>query len=48
MTDWPLDLPFNDKFGKTTVSAHAIGSRLQLTSNCTYFLYDPVIGDEIR
>ncbi len=39
---------FNGQFGDTTVSAYAIGSRLQLTSNFTYLLEDPVNGDEFR
>ncbi|WP_374528325.1 TonB-dependent receptor [Novosphingobium sp.] len=41
-------LTFNGTFGDTTLSAYAIGSRLQLTSNFTYFLDDPVNGDEFR
>ena len=43
-----LALNFNGQFGDTSVSAFAIGSRLQLTSNFTYFLDDPVNGDEFR
>ena len=43
-----IALTFNGKTGKTTYSAYAIGSRLQLTSNFTYFLDDPVHGDEFR
>lgn len=39
---------FNGLFGRTRVSAYAIGSRLQLTSNFTYLLDDPVNGDEFR
>ncbi|MET0372502.1 MAG: TonB-dependent receptor [Sphingobium sp.] len=39
---------FNGRFGDTTVSAYAIASRLRLTSNFTYFLDDPVNGDEFR
>ncbi|WP_298199183.1 TonB-dependent receptor [Novosphingobium sp.] len=41
-------LTFNGQFGDTQVSAYAIGSRLQLTSNFTYFLDDPSNGDEFR
>ncbi|MBS0482252.1 MAG: TonB-dependent receptor [Proteobacteria bacterium] len=43
-----IALTFNAKFSGTSVSAYAIGSRLQLTSNFTYFLDDPVNGDEFR
>jgi len=43
-----IALTFNGHFGDTDVSAYAIGSRLQLTSNFTYFLDDPVNGDEFR
>lgn len=43
-----LALTFNGQFGDTQVSAYAIGSRLQLTSNFTYFLDDPVRGDQFR
>lgn len=43
-----LALTFNGNFGQTRVSAYAILSRLQLTSNFTYFLDDPVNGDEFR
>lgn len=43
-----IALTFNGKFGDTSVSAYAIGSRLQLTSNFTYFLDDPAGGDEFR
>lgn len=43
-----IALTFNGQFGGTQVSAYAIGSRLQLTSNFTYFLGDPVNGDEFR
>ncbi|MDE2412386.1 MAG: TonB-dependent receptor [Sphingomonadales bacterium] len=43
-----IALTFNGKFGETAVSAYAIGSRLQLTSNFTYFLDNPVAGDEFR
>lgn len=43
-----IALTFNGQFGDTAVSAYAIGSRLQLTSNFTYFLDDPVNGDEFR
>ena len=43
-----IALTFNGRFGDTTVSAFAIGSRLQLTSNFTYFLDDPANGDEFR
>lgn len=43
-----IGLTFNGKFADTTVSAFAIGSRLQLTSNFTYFLDDPTNGDEFR
>lgn len=40
---------FNAQLGTaTTVNAYVIGSRLQLTSNFTYFLNDPVHGDEFR
>lgn len=41
-------LTFNGQFGNTSVSAYAIGSRLELTSNFTYFLDDPVNGDQFR
>lgn len=41
-------LTFNGNFGDTGVSAYAIGSRLRLTSNFTYFLDDPVGGDQFR
>ncbi|WP_338114863.1 TonB-dependent receptor [Novosphingobium olei] len=41
-------LTFNGKAGNTTFTAYAIGSRLQLTSNFTYFLDDPVNGDQFR
>jgi hypothetical protein len=43
-----LALTFNGKFGNTQVSAFAVGSRLQLTSNFTYLRDDPVNGDEFR
>ncbi len=43
-----IALNFNGYFGRTTVAAYAIGSRLQLTSNFTYFLDDPVNGDAFR
>lgn len=43
-----LAMTFNGRFGDTSVSAYAIGSRLQLTSNYTYFLEDPANGDEFR
>lgn len=43
-----LALNFNGHFGRTTVAAYAIGSRLQLTSDFTYFLNDPVDGDAFR
>ncbi|EGD60928.1 TonB-dependent receptor, putative [Novosphingobium nitrogenifigens DSM 19370] len=43
-----IALNFNGHFGRTTVSAYAIGSRLQLTSDFTYFLDDPVNGDGFR
>lgn len=39
-------LTFNGTFGQTRVSAFAIASRLRLVSNFTYFLDDPVNGDE--
>lgn len=41
-------LTFNWHRGDTRLTAYAIGSRLQLTSNFTYFLDDPVRGDEFR
>ena len=43
-----IALGFNGHFGNTRIAAYAIGSRLQLTSNFTYFLNDPVNGDEFR
>jgi len=43
-----IALTFNGQFGDTRVSAYAIGSRLELTSNFTYFLDDPVSGDQFR
>jgi len=43
-----IALNFNGHFDGTRISAYAIGSRLQLTSNFTYFLDDPVNGDEFR
>lgn len=43
-----IALTFNSKSGDTTFSAFAIGSRLQLTSNFTYFLNDPANGDQFR
>lgn len=43
-----IALTFNGGFGGTSISAYAIGSRLRLTSNFTYFLDDPVNGDEFR
>ena len=43
-----LALTLNGQFGDTRVTAYAIGSRLQLTSNFTYFLDDPLRGDEFR
>lgn len=43
-----IALTFNGKFDDTALSLYAIGSRLQLTSNFTYFLEDPVNGDEFR
>lgn len=39
-------LNFNGHFGSTKLVAYAIGSRLQLTNNFTYFLEDPANGDE--
>ena len=39
---------FNAHSGDTRFTAYAIGSRLRLTSNFTYFLDDPVNGDEFR
>lgn len=41
-------LNFNGHFGRTTIAAYAIGSRLQLTSDFTYALNDPVNGDAFR
>lgn len=41
-------LTFNGRFGDTKVAVYAIGSRLRLTSNFTYFLEDPINGDEFR
>jgi hypothetical protein len=41
-------LTFNGNFGDTAISAFAIGSRLRLTSNFTYFLDDPQNGDQFR
>lgn len=41
-----IALTFNGQFGDTQISAYAIGSRLELTSNFTYFLDDPVNGDQ--
>jgi outer membrane receptor protein involved in Fe transport len=43
-----IALTFNGQFADTHVSAYAIESRLQLTSNFTYFLDDPVNGDQFR
>jgi outer membrane receptor protein involved in Fe transport len=43
-----VSINFNGKSGDTSLSAFAIGSRLRLTSNFTYFLEDPVNGDEFR
>ena len=43
-----IGLTFNGTFGGTKVTAYAVGSRLQLTSNFTYFLDDPVRGDQFR
>lgn len=43
-----IALTFNGKFSATELSLYAIGSRLQLTSNFTYFLDDPINGDEFR
>jgi outer membrane receptor protein involved in Fe transport len=39
---------FNGDFDGTKVSAYAIGYRFRLTSNFTYFLDDPVNGDEFQ
>ena len=43
-----IALTFNGQFEDTQVSAYAIGSRLRLTSNFTYLLDAPVIGDQFR
>lgn len=43
-----LALNVNGKLGSTKLSAYAIGSRLRLTSNFTYFLDDPMNGDQFR
>lgn len=43
-----LALTFSGNFGATQVAAYAIGSRLDLKSNFTYFLNDPVLGDEFK
>jgi len=43
-----LALTFNGAFADTRISAYAIASRLELTSNFTYFLDDPVHGDQFR
>ena len=43
-----IALTFNWHRGDTRLTAYAIGSRLQLTSNFTYFLDDPVRGDAFR
>jgi outer membrane receptor protein involved in Fe transport len=43
-----LALTFNGTFIGTDITAYAIGSRLELTSNFTYFLDDPIAGDEFR
>lgn len=43
-----IALSFNGTFGDTRVAAYAIASRLRLTSNFTYFLDDPVNGDQFR
>lgn len=43
-----IALTFNGKIGDTAVNANAISSRLQLTSNFTFYLDDPVNGDEFR
>ncbi|WP_168557587.1 TonB-dependent receptor [Novosphingobium sp. SG720] len=40
---------FNAQVGSdTAINAYVIGSRLQLTSNFTYFLNDPIHGDEFQ
>ncbi len=43
-----IALTFNGNFGDTRVNAFAIGSRFALVSNFTYFLDDPINGDEFR
>lgn len=43
-----IGLTFNWQRGDTRLTAYAVGSRLKLTSNFTYFLGDPVNGDEFR
>lgn len=43
-----LALTFNGKWGETQATAYALGSRFRLTSNFTYFLDDPINGDEFR
>jgi hypothetical protein len=41
-------LNFNGRFGDTAVSAYAVGSKFRLISNFTYFLDDPLDGDEFQ
>jgi outer membrane receptor protein involved in Fe transport len=41
-----LALTLNGRLGETRLTAYAIASRLHLVSNFTYFLDDPVNGDE--
>lgn len=43
-----IALTFNGRFGNTRLTAYAIGSRLLLTNDFTYFLDDPVHGDAFR
>jgi outer membrane receptor protein involved in Fe transport len=43
-----IGLTGNAHFGATTVNAYALYYRFRLTSNFTYFLDDPVNGDEFQ
>jgi outer membrane receptor protein involved in Fe transport len=43
-----IALTLNADLGETRFNLYAIGSRLELTSNFTYFLDDPINGDEFR
>ncbi len=43
-----LGITANGHFGSTQVSAYAVHYRFGLTSNFTYFLNDPINGDEFK